>query len=147
MDQNEYDNKMRTLLNDKKTYEKVTKQPFKKIEGELNASLLNLKNHGKLEEKTSRKLHSTDGSPPAIRGSFKQHKQDNPLKLIVTSIGSALYNTSKFLADIIFPRQNDNGFTVQNSIEFAKEVNDVAIADDEVMVPFDAISLFTAVPV
>ena len=147
MDQNEYDNKMRTLLNDKKTYEKVTKQPFKKIEGELNASLLNLKNHGKLEQKTYRKLHSTDGSPPAIRGSFKQHKQGNPLKLIVTSIGSALYNTSKFLADIIFPRQNDNGFTVQNSIEFAKEVNDVAIADDEVMVPFDAISLFTAVPV
>ena len=89
MDRNEY-NKMRRLLNDKKTYEKVTKQPFKKIERELNASLLNLKNQGKLEEKTYLKLHSTDGSPPAIRGSVKHHKQENPLRPVVTSIGSAL---------------------------------------------------------
>ena len=131
----------------KKTYEKVTKQPFKKIERQLNASLLNLKNLGKLEEKTYRKLHSTDGSPPAIRGSVKHHKQDNPLRPIVTSIGSALYNTSKLLAHIISPIQNNNGFTVQNSIQFTKEINDIAIADDEVMVSLDVISLFTAIPV
>ena len=68
------------------------------------------------------------------------------MRPIVTSIGSALYNPSKFLADIISPIQN-NGFAVRNSIQYAKEINDIAIADDEVMVSFDVVSLFTAVPV
>ena len=74
---------------------------------------------------------------------MKHHKQGNPLRLIVTSIGSALYNTPKFLADIISPLQNKNGFAVENSTQFAKEIADITIVDDEVMVSFDVTSLFT----
>ena len=147
IDRQEYDEKMKALLEDEKTYKKEKKQPFKKIERELNAKLLNLKNQGKLNERTYKKLHSTDGLPPAIRGSVKHHKPNNPLRPIVTSIGSALYHTSKLLADILSPLQNKNGLAVENSKEFVSEIKDIEIADDEVMVSFDVISLFTAIPV
>ena len=123
------------------------KQAFKKIERELNARLLTLRNQGKLNERTYKKLHSTDGFPPTIRGSVKHHKPDNPLRPIVTSIGSALYHTSKFLADILSPLQNKNGLAVENSTEFVREIAGTEIAEDEVMVSFDVISLFTAIPV
>ena len=53
--------------------------------------------------------------PPVISGSIKHHKQGNPVRPIVSSIGSALYNTSKFLTDILSPLQNCNGFSVPNS--------------------------------
>ena len=88
-----------------------------------------------------------DGSPPAIRGSIKHHKPGFPLRPIVSSIGSALYNTSKFLSDILSPIQNHNGYSVLNSSKFAKEVANMEISDDEVMVSFDVVSLFTAIPV
>ena len=44
------------------------------------------------------------------------------------------------------PLQNKNGFAVENSTQFAKEIADITIADEEV-VSFDVTSLFTAVPV
>jgi hypothetical protein len=64
---------------------------IKRVERELNAMLLNLKNQEKIPENTYRKLHSSDAIPPAIRGSIKHHKVGYPLRPIVTCIDSALY--------------------------------------------------------
>ena len=101
----------------------------------------------KINEPTYRKLHSTDGTPPAIRGSVKYHKEGNPLRPIVTCIGSALYNTSKFLTDILSPLPLGNGYSVANFLQFSKELSDIKIDDNEVLVSFDVVSLFTAIPV
>ena len=147
MDRSDYDNKMETLLNDRSTYELVSTSPFRRIERELNAMLLSLKRQKKIDDPTYRKLHSTDGTPPAIRGSVKHHKEGNPLRPIVTCIGSALYNTSKFLTDILSPIQNRNGYSVANSLQFSKEISDIKIDENEVLVSFDVVSLFTAIPV
>ena len=89
--------------------------------------------------------------PPAIRGLIKHHKSGYPLRPIVSYIGScivsALNNTSKFPTDILAPIQNRNGYSVLNSSEFAKDVANMEILDDEIMVSFDVVSLFTAIPV
>ena len=77
--------------------------------------------------------------PIHIRGSIKYHNPGFPLRPIVSSIGSALYNTSKFLSDILSPIQNLNGYSVLNSSQFAKEVANMEISDDEVMVSFDVV--------
>ena len=109
--------------------------------------LLSLKRRQKIDEPTYRKPHSNDGTPPAIRGSVKHHKEGNPLRPIVTCIGSALLNTSKFLTNILSPLQNRKGYTVVNSLQFSKELPDIKIDDNEVVVSFDVVSLFTAIPV
>ena len=58
--------------------------------------LLNLKRQQKLDDSTVN--HSTtDGTPPVIRGFIKYHRAGNPLRPIITCLGSPLYNTSKFL--------------------------------------------------
>jgi hypothetical protein len=111
MDRDEYDKKMENLLKDEATYAVIPKPPFKRVERELNAMLLNLKNQEKIPENTYRKLHSSDAIPPAIRGSIKHHKVGYPLRPIVTCIDSALYETSKFLTKILSPLQNKNGFS------------------------------------
>ena len=109
--------------------------------------LLSLKRRQKIDEPTYRELRSIDGTPPAIRGSVKHHKEGNPLRPIVTCVGSALYNTSKFLTDILSLLQNRNGYSVANSLQFSKESSDIKIDDNEVLVSFDVVSLFTAIPV
>ena len=64
---------MEELLSDRNTYKAVAKPPFERIERELNSQLLALKQHNKLDHRTYSKLHSTDGIPPAIRGSVKHY--------------------------------------------------------------------------
>ena len=108
---------MQALLDDKTTYETVAKNPFGRVEREINSKLLSLKKKGKLDDRTYRKLHSTD-LPPTIRGLVKHHKEGHPLRPIVNCTGSALYNTSKYLTEILFPIQNKNENSVQNSTEF-----------------------------
>ena len=147
MDRTDYDEKMESLLSDKNTYEEIPRPPFRRIERELNANLLKLKKQQKLDDTTYRKLYSTDAIPPASRGSIKHHKPNHPLRPIVTCTGSALYNTSKYLAHILSPIQNSNGFSVSNSTEFAKEMANTTIDGDEIMASFDVVSLFTAIPV
>jgi len=118
MDRSDYNEKMEALLSDHLTYQLVQKSPFVKIERELNHMLLDLKKKDKIDEPTHRKLRSTDTVPPAIRGSIEHHKPGYPLWPIVFCIGSALYNTFKFLTDILAPIQNCNGHSISNSSEF-----------------------------
>ncbi len=93
----DYDKKMQDLLDDQQTYEKVSKPPFKRIERELNAQLLQLK-----REQNSTISHTknytllTAYHLPCIRGSVKHHKPNNPLRPIVTCRNTALYNTNDF---------------------------------------------------
>ena len=71
MDRTSYDEKMKSILSDRGTYEVVNKAPFKKVERELNVHLLRLKKEQKLVNNTYRKLRSTYAIPPAIRGSVR----------------------------------------------------------------------------
>jgi hypothetical protein len=50
-------------------------------------------------------------------------------------------------SSILSTLQNKNSLAVENSKEFIREITDIEIADDEVMVLSDVISLFTAIPV
>ncbi len=59
---------------------------------------------------------------------------------------SALYETSKFLTKILSPLQYKNGFSVANSTQFKNEIYNITI-DDESMISFHVVSLFTAIPV
>jgi hypothetical protein len=45
------------------------------------------------------------------------------------------------------PLQNNNGYSVTNSTDFAHRLSDINIEDDEIMISFDVVSLFTAIPV
>ena len=51
MDRSEYETKIENLLNDQTTYTMIRKPPFKKVERELNAMLLDLKNTEIIPEK------------------------------------------------------------------------------------------------
>ena len=54
---------------------------------------------------------------------------------------------SKFVLDLFSPIQNRNGYSVANSLQFSKEISDIKIDENEVLVSFDVVSLFTAIPV
>ena len=45
------------------------------------------------------------------------------------------------------PLQNHNGYSVTNSTDFTKKLINTTIDDDEIMISFDVVSLFTAIPV
>ena len=80
MDRSDYDSKVRSLLNDEKTYKVLKKDPTAKIERDLNRMLLRLKRENKIDETLYKYLHSSDGLPPRFYGLPKVHKPEFPLR-------------------------------------------------------------------
>ena len=88
-------------------------------------------------------LPSTDGTPARFYGLPKVHKPSVPLRPITSCINFPTYNLSKHVVKILSPLVKGK-YTVKNSSVFLQQVIHRCIADDEVMVSFDVVSLFTS---
>ena len=75
----------------------------------------------------------------------KIHKAEVPLRPIVSAVNSPTYRLSKELARILTPLAGHTESHVNNSAHFAQKIQDTILEEDDVMVSFDVISLFTRV--
>lgn len=63
------------------------------------------------------------------------------------SIGSVTYNLSKFLAEVIKPIIGQMEQHCKNSKQLAKELRNIKMEKDEILISHDVISVFTRTPV
>ena len=90
---------MKKILSDNDTYEKIDKDPTKKLICDLRSLL-----DGKVDTlltilhiKRFYTLLTTDGNIPRVYGLTKIYKQDNPLRIIVLFVNSPLYYFSLYI--------------------------------------------------
>ena len=93
------------------------------------------------------RLRPKGSKAPRFYGLPKVHKEDYPLRPIVSAISSPTYNLSKFVSKMISPLVGKTDSFVKNSRDFAELVKKEKLESDEIMVSFDVKSLFTNVPV
>ncbi len=62
-------------------------------------------------------------------------------------IGAPTYELSKYLASLVKHLVNESEYSVKNPKQFAEFVSDQEVADDELVVSFDVVSLFTSIPI
>lgn len=82
-------------------------------------------------------------------GAIKAHKphKNYPMRIVVSTIGSPPYETSKYLVDIIQPTLNKNEIRVMNSKSFVEEARQWEPDENEVQVSFDAVNLYPSIPI
>ena len=146
MDHSDYSSKMRALLSDHDTYQPVAKDPTSGLERRMNSVLWSLRQKSLLSDGTYRRLRSSAGGVPRLYGLPKIHKPDVPLRPIVSFVLSPTYELSKFLASLLSPCVGLTDHHVKNSGQFARFITSQTLADTDVLVSFDVVSLFTRVP-
>ena len=147
IDKDKYEEKIFKLLNDKDTYVLIKNDLTKNIEGKLNKFIFDLYKIDRLSQKEYFYLRSTDAIVPRIYGLPKIHKPDWPLRPIVSFINSPLYNLSKFMAKILTPLIHSNNLSIKNSFKLIDKIYNFKINDNDLMLSFDVVSLFTKIPV
>ncbi|XP_068674426.1 uncharacterized protein [Montipora foliosa] len=147
MDRKDYDDKVQQMLSDQGTYKILDKDPTQRTERKLNEKLANLKRENKISDSLYNELRSSDGLPPRFYGLPKIHKPGYPLRPIVSFIDSPTYMLSKHLAQILRPLMNNTDLTVKNSVEFCEQMKNVRLKEDDELLSFDVVSLFTSIPV
>ena len=167
MNKTDYHNQVQEMLQDQNVYMPVTdkrRNPTSKTELELQRKFSDLKKLGNLSETEYWKLRPSDSTPASFYGLPKIHKvelkqMDNhftlpentetriPLRPINSCIGTPTYELSKYLASLLKHLVNETEYSVKNAKQFAEFVSNQEVADDELIVSFDVVSLFTSIPI
>ena len=146
MDKCKYDCNMREMLQDRKTYRQLAKDPTPSLERRMNKMLLDLNRSEKITDADYGRLRSSAGRTPMLYGLPKAHKENVPLRPIVSFVSSPTYRLSRFLAHILAPLVGLSASHVHNSKDFVDSVLKQSLGNDEMMISFDVISLFTCIP-
>ncbi|XP_062710541.1 uncharacterized protein LOC134288748 [Aedes albopictus] len=147
LDAEEYHSKMQSLLEDESTYKKLPSNPTNKILRKINGIIDMWHRSGYIDFRIQRKLKESSCNPPRIYGLPKTHKENRPMRPVVSTIGSATYKIARYLSDIIGNVVGKTNFHVRNSFEFADQITGVQTDEGEVLFSLDVVSLYTNVPV
>lgn len=142
----DYNSKMEDLLKDSNTYKIIKKDPTLTLKNKNNALILKMYKNNIIDKSIKLKLHINNANCPRIYGNPKIHKEHFPLRPIVSSINSPAYKLSKHLTYILNNISN-NDINIKNSYEFKNFINNTPIVNENQLVSFDVISLFTNIPI
>ncbi|XP_053686394.1 uncharacterized protein LOC128735938 [Sabethes cyaneus] len=143
----EYREKMSEMLEDQTTYQKLQTDPTNKIQKKVNAFADEWLEKKYIEKRIHAKLKMSSSEPPRIYGLPKIHKENRPLRPVVSTIGSATYNLAKMLTDAISSTVGQTIHHVRNSFEFANEITREEFPTDGILFSLDVKSLYTNVPI
>ena len=147
MNRHDYIKKARALLDDTNTYKPIKSDPTTKLKNKLINILKMMKEERSIDDNTYKEVYPTGASAPKFYGLPKIHKEDVPLRPIVSSIGSVTYGVAKELSTIWKPLVGNSSYHVNNSREFAEEIRNIKLERGECLTSFDVTALYTSIPI
>ena len=138
----DYLDKLSNIVNDRSKFKQITTNTathLLKLEDKLNRILRSIKSS--LPDQIYNFLSASGSVPGRLYGLPKIHKPGNPLRPIISAIGTFNHNLSKFLVPIISPLTT-NSYTIDNSTSFIKEVTSLTFDHPITLASFDIGSLF-----
>ncbi|XP_067614011.1 uncharacterized protein [Eurosta solidaginis] len=144
MYKNEYELKMKELLNDKNTYKTIRNDPTQKLM--RNTIINNLYKQRRLDAKQKFQLTSAAANAPRLYGLPKIHKPHAPLRPICSFVNVPCYKLSKFVGSILENIISED-LNIKSSLQLKEKINNFTIQDYEILISFDVVSLFTNIPI
>ena len=128
-------------------YKKINSDPTTKHKNKLIGLLKTIKTQGGMNDNLYKRLYHTGANAPKFYGLLKVHKDDTPLRPIVSSVGSVSYETAKELSRILKPLVGKTEHHVKNAKDFIDSIQDIRLKPNECLVSYDAEALFTSVTI
>ena len=141
MNSDDYTQKLNTILDDSTKFKEIKKDPSNQIKTKLNRIISQI--NSAVKEIQIKPLRG-EYKPGYIYGNVKNHKQNCPLRPIISQIPTATYSISKVLNDLLTP-YIPNQFNLKSSKEFLDVIT--TTTPSNMIASLDVESLFTNVPV
>ena len=146
LNQSDYVSKMQSILNNKQ-FTRTKNNLVKQKEAEMNKLIRELYNKKIINQNLFWQLHSTSTSTPTLYGQTKIHKNDLPMRPIISSIGAYNYNLSKYLANKIAQCKPKSSSYIKDAFEFVRAIQQTTPTPKSTLCSFDIENLYTNVPV
>ena len=142
----DYEHKIAVHLADDETYRPIQTNPLKTLQNKINFELKKLKDTGLISENGYKTMRARTATIPRFYALIKTHKENNPIRPIVSFIGSPTYELAKFLSNLLMPTANKNPRKLKNTLEVKNTLRDQLIPPNYSLVSFDVKNLFTCIP-
>lgn len=146
LNKDDYQNKTNALLSDERTYQLVKSDPTTTIQNKLNKIIKSLATSNVFSKEEVKSLKCENGVFPKLYCLPKIHKENLPLRPIVSFIGSPTYKVSKYLSNFLKHAFQLDSYHTKNSFELVAELQGVIIPENYILVSLDVVSLFTNIP-
>lgn len=141
MDTVDYRTKIKDLL-DPNTYKELAQDPTQRLVRKTKMMVGN----SSLAEEVKKKICRSEAVAPRLYGLYKIHKVNVPLRPIVSAIGSPTYDLAKHLTSLLHPHIGQTETYVKDSTHFIEKIKHLELDENDTLVSFDVVSLFTKVP-
>ena len=148
LDKTDYIDKINCILHDNSKFKIINEDWFKTIikqEDKVNRFLTKLLKEKVISQEIYENLRLSGSQPGVLYGLPKIHKENVPLRPILSAIGTSGYKIAKFLLPFLEPLTS-NQFTVKDSFSFVEEIRKIHNSENFYMASFDVKFLFTNVP-
>ena len=146
-----YEFKMKKVLEDLKATPTVRANTdwdvTEKVSREGRAIIQEMVNNKEITEQKGRWMKPNDCRAPRLTGYPKVHKDNVPLRGVVSFIGSPYENVAKTLVPILRTLQGRSGHYIENSRELKEKVKNWTIQRDEILVSYDVEKLYPSIPI
>ena len=146
---NDYYKKMNDILQDNTKFQRLNDSPVKltlQRENQLKKLLATLKKSESITPETYDKLYPTGSRIGILYGLPKIHKNNIPLRPILSCINNYSYKVAKFFIPLLNPLSLGS-YMVRDSFSFVQELLNLNFnSSSVVMASFDVTSLFTNIP-
>ena len=146
VDKNEYENKMKELLNNEIVYRKLNKNPLTKMQSEFNKGLAEICKKFEGSRDQLKKFNSRLPSLPYMYGLPKIHKENCPYRPIISNVNAPSYKLAKWVSKQLSKALGkfSNAHIKHNThlLDFLKTI----VPGKNRFISFDVKSLFTNVP-
>ena len=145
LDRSQYDDKMIEILSDSTSYCEVMNDPTTTQIRKMEKYLLTLKKKKVISAEDYKFISPKETTIAEIYGLPKLHKENYPLRPVVSLVDSPTYYLAKWLFKKLKDLASHSSFSINNSQEFLSKLKCTSVAEDELMVSFDVISLYPSI--
>nr|VZI03821.1 unnamed protein product [Spirometra erinaceieuropaei] len=146
MNKEDYTNKVDELLGDRTAYIPREGDTTKTLISEINKDLASLRKSKAITQLDWLRMKPKDSAIARFYGLPKVHKPGTPLRPIVSLRGTPTFSLAKWLFQRLKFLTQGSETSVHSAERFIEKLQGIRLTDDEVMVSFDVISLFTSIP-
>ena len=146
LNENDYIKKVNDILSSD-AYEIMKKDPWLSVRKQLSSIFQILKDQAMVTQDEYRFLLPTTYSMPYFFGLPKVHKANVPLRPVVATTGCLTYNLARFWTNVLKPFQERIESRILNSNELCKKIKDWKIAEEEILVSLDVVSMYPSIPI
>nr|VZH98639.1 unnamed protein product [Spirometra erinaceieuropaei] len=146
LNKEDYVNKVEALLGDRTAYIPCEGDMTKTLMSKINKDLANLRKSKAITQFDWQRMKPKDSAIVRFYGLPKVHKSGTNLRPIASLRGTPTFGLAKWLFQRLKFLTQGSETTIHSAEQFLEKLQGIRLTDDEVLVSFDVISLFTSIP-